>query len=113
MKYIMIRDEHGRRLPIIFPDCLVHADVAKVMDHVMFRSTGSIHNEVLSAGFVDLGTQVTVHGRSESMELDSNYDDTAYIILGDSVSLSPPEFALMMLQKMKEAKEDKDQHDTE
>lgn len=69
MKYIMfVRDMgNGMRVayPIIFPDMLVHADVAKMMHR------GDLRDAVIdSAGFISpMG--MLCHGRSESLNLDS------------------------------------------
>lgn len=69
MKYIMfVRDMgHGMKVayPIIFPNMLVHADVAK------FVHRGDLRDAILdSAGFIEQGI-AKCYGRSESLNLDS------------------------------------------
>lgn len=83
MKYIILRlnGKIPREVPVIFPDLLVHADVAKAItamiqaDHdTCFNVTG-IH--VVSAGFCDTG--VRCHGKSESLNITSREIDDAVI----------------------------------
>lgn len=78
MKYVMIEvPAHGelpaRRVPVIFPDMLVHADVAHAMELVV-KSTlapkAKIKVKTTSAGECRLD-DVVCHGGSETLNVDS------------------------------------------
>ena len=67
-KYIIYHDlEHDMELPIIFPNCLVHLDVAK-----------RLKGRVVSAGFVviDPNGDYKAFGRSESIGCSSREEDS-------------------------------------
>ncbi|HGA5503405.1 TPA: hypothetical protein ACISZU_000181 [Salmonella enterica subsp. enterica serovar Potsdam] len=80
MKYIILRldGKLPRDVPVIFPELLVHADVAKAMTAMIKEDSDNIHItdiRVVSAGFCN--TAVECHGRSESLNIASReIDDT-------------------------------------
>lgn len=65
MKYIMIEAEDGRRIPVIFPDCLTHSIVNRAMACAILVCTAKRAVPV-SAGFVSF-EGVTCSGESESL----------------------------------------------
>ncbi len=77
-KYIMLELDSGsfkRRVPIIFPDLLVHADVAAVLQ----QTPGMADAKPVSAGSVEL--MVTAcHGKSTTLNVASNEEDDAELI---------------------------------
>ncbi|EIY0667482.1 hypothetical protein MMC72_001608 [Salmonella enterica] len=82
MKYIILRldGKIPREVPVIFPDLLVHADVAMTMT-AMIKEDSSNTNitdvRVVSAGFCH--TAVECHGRSESLNIASRDIDNTVI----------------------------------
>lgn len=77
MKYVIlshtVSDAALCVYPIIFPEHLVHAEVARRMAHMIGFDSGFGPPDVLSAGFCEPGTNgfvVTSHG-SESLRIDS------------------------------------------
>ena len=121
MKYVMLETRGGLKLPIIFPDFLVHAHVAGAMQQVMlamsstdkqfhenrlqamlddanFRGVGA---KLMSAGFVGF-TGVTVSGESESLGgVKSRPSDAGRILMGDSVMLMPDDVVHVLHSKIK------------
>lgn len=114
MKYIMLETPDGQQLPIIFPEILTHCFVAgamqlacdtldpkkdlrpKQLDDLLERGS----SKPVSAGFVNLGRDVTVHGNSESLGgLKSKQSDAGRMMLGDSVQFMPDEMVSMLLTK--------------
>lgn len=86
-------------LPVIFPDTLTHSVVADCMSlavGICCNATGA----PVSAGFVELGHDVAVHGDSESLKLASKPVDAARIMLGDSIAFMPDAIVLQMLEKI-------------
>ena len=83
MKYIMLEIPYTggirQKIPIIFPDQLVHEDVAEHMKLMIFRSMAKIAGPV-SAGFIDLGSEIACHGDSETLRLHSLEDLDAGVI---------------------------------
>lgn len=124
MKYIVLETENGRRLPILFPECLVHAHVAGAIQQAILamgrrdqqfherqcaaRLEAAVHGlegaKPVSAGFASI-QDVVVHGKSETLgDLACNSADRGRMILGDSISHSEDEvveamFALWRSQK--------------
>lgn len=89
MKYIMLQTTDGQKLPVIFPEALVHVHVAAVMTRMVERSFNR-PAAVVSAGFVTFGDKVKVHGESESLDnLKSNPLDAMRIVSGASVAHMP------------------------
>lgn len=102
MKYIMLTSDDGQHIPILFPDFMVHEDVAKAICRLMAQ-TSKTYITPTSAGFVSLGDVVT-HGESESIGVKSTEIDAAYIEFGDAVSFMPEEMLRPLLGKLKAAK---------
>lgn len=125
MKYIVLEMEDGRRLPILFPECLVHAHVAGAIQRAILamgnspeqqfherqcaaRLEAAVHGvegaKPVSAGFASI-QDVVVHGKSETLgDLVCNPADRGRMILGDSISHCEDEvveamFALWRSQK--------------
>lgn len=71
MKYIVLEVTHGgstRELPVIFPELLVHANVAKALATMR----GLENAKPISAGFLSsMDVSPACHGASESLELKS------------------------------------------
>lgn len=70
-KYIMW-EANGYKVPVIFPNVLIHADVAQYMghvirEHVVREQRGNWSSKVESAGFLSGMIVTGVHGESESM----------------------------------------------
>lgn len=84
MKYIVLRQNFGsfaKEIPVIFPDVLVHSDVAETMKRLPeLRSA-----DVISAGFVSsLDCDVACHGESTTLKLKSRGEqDSKFIKMYD------------------------------
>jgi len=101
VKYIMFETAEGAKLPVIFSDQFVHLYVGEVFKHLLkgMNQPGI----VVSAGFVGLGTDVTVSGESESLGgVKSVESDAARIMVGDSVMFMPDAAAEMVMGKLRE-----------
>lgn len=120
MKYIMLETEEGMKLPIIFPDILTHCFVAGAMQLVIdtldpkkdlrprqlddMLKRGSA--KPVSAGFINIGVDVEVHGESESLGgLKSVEADAARIVMGDAIQFMPDSIAVDILKRLKEQKD--------
>jgi len=88
MKYIMLETDEGMKLPILFPDVLVHANVAELMKRLTLFQLKVAKCEVVSAGFVNIA-DASVHGDSESLGVKSNPTDGVRILAGSAVSHMP------------------------
>lgn len=117
MKYIMLETEDGLKLPIIFPEVLTHLFVAGAMQLVADtldpakdlrprQLTDMLLRGVakpVSAGFIDLGDDITVRGESESLGgLKSVPADAHRIVIGESVQFMPDAIATMLFGKLEE-----------
>jgi len=84
VKYIVVVDKFGNECPIIFPETIIHKDMAKSQT----RLNG---NKTISAGFVviedyskdieyrsgiSVNHKLFAHGRSDSLNIDSRQEDT-------------------------------------
>jgi hypothetical protein len=82
VKYIMMEFEVGggmvQKIPLIFPDVLVHESVAKRMEHCLRREHSFVGVKTTSAGFVTF-SDPQCSGRSESLELESAVGDSDII----------------------------------
>lgn len=104
MKYVMMEDTNGGKVPIIFPDALVHVEVAELAAVLMGSSGRRV--QAVSAGFVSLGLNIECHGESESLgDMKAKDTDAAYIALGDSVSFCDEGMAMAMFNMAKSRKE--------
>lgn len=100
MKYVMLEDTEGRKIPIIFPDHLVHADVAMVMCKLI-NTRQKVRVGPTSAGFISVGVDIQTHGESETLGLKSKPTDTDYIIAGDAGALMPEFMIAGLVQRIK------------
>lgn len=100
MKYIMLEGSNGIKYPIIFPDVLVHREMAQLVGQFMMKRNG-IFTMSISAGFVDLGLDTMVHGESESLGIKSNELDVIRLILGTNGCGVPDEMLPGIMEKMK------------
>jgi len=116
MKYIMLETAEGMKLPIIFPDVLTHCFVAGAMQLVMdtldpkkdlrprqlddMLKRGSA--PPVSAGFVNIGADVQVHGESESLGgLKSKPADAGRIVMGDAIQFMDDAMVELMMEKLR------------
>lgn len=102
MKYVIL-DAKGHKLPIIFPEALNHDNVATALAEAIARQVPSYRNSVTiyGAGFCD-PIVISVHGKSETLNVESKALDLPYLALGDAVAHMPPEMAQVMLQHLTE-----------
>lgn len=104
MKYVMFETENGQKLPVLFPEALTHSLMAMCIAAGIEVCINSKAKPV-SAGFVNLGIDTKVHGKSESMgNLESHPSDAAYIVVGDSIAFMPDAMASMMFERLQEVK---------
>lgn len=80
-KYIMFENRMGDSkvlFPVIFPDKMVHKDVAAVLRHCQpgWHKGGVA---AVSAGMIEHITVDGLHGESETLNLESNPEDAAII----------------------------------
>jgi hypothetical protein len=88
MKYItmQVSNKKGLRLaiPIVFPNILVHAQVAAVLKVLLNEQFPGHHVKALSAGEVNSADMhVEAHGESTSLKLKARPEDTSLIIGND------------------------------
>lgn len=89
MKYIMLETDEDMKLPILFPDAFVHANVAELMKRLTLFQLKANRCEVVNAGFVSIA-DASVHGESESLGgMKHNPVDGIRILAGESVSHMP------------------------
>lgn len=83
-KYIMLEVEMGehtsKMVPIIFPDFMIHQDLAKSIQKIL-KQTHKMESKVFSAGDISyVGSDCLVcTGRSETLEINANTEDTGTI----------------------------------
>lgn len=100
MKYVMMLTLAGQRLPILFPEHLVHAHVADDMRRRILRDTKQPAGPV-SAGFVSFKEGLSVYGESDTLGLKSRPIDAAYIALGAPVAFMPEDVLAVMWEKLR------------
>lgn len=105
MKYVMVLTDKGQRLPVLFPDSLNHDLVAGFIVYAI-QAQLKCNAHPISAGFVSLGEDVTVHGRSESLKLEPMPHDAARIMVGDSIAFMSDAQLAPLLDKLKEVSKD-------
>lgn len=89
MKYIMLENDEGHKLPVLFGDAFVHAHMAKYSADLARRSLGKRY-DVSSAGFVSVTRDgIATFGESESLGIKSNPIDGLRIELGEAVAHMP------------------------
>lgn len=85
-KYVMFEDKHGRKFPVIFPEELVHSDMAEaVMQATRRGEVGAGKRDYscpkpVSAGFIKQLDVVTTYGASETLNLKSHPEDANLIV---------------------------------
>jgi hypothetical protein len=112
MKYIMIETNEGEKIPVIFAESLVHANVAEVMvraitfertrasDKTIREHAASWDLRVVSAGFVSFPITPTVAGESESLDgIKSRPLDGFRMQAGASVAHMPDRMLYGLAQK--------------
>lgn len=80
MKYVMfeVNGEGGKRkVPIIFPDSLVHSMMAEQFERVLRYTFKGCMAKPVSAGMVSLTGQC--HGESETLKLKADKADSSII----------------------------------
>lgn len=100
MKYIMLEDIEGRKIPIIFPDHIVHADMAKLACNLIARQQKAIVQPI-AAGFISIGTDIMTFGESETLKLKSRTADAAYIVAGEAGQYMPEIMVSGLLARIK------------
>jgi len=109
MKYIMFRTQIGSEeqlIPVIFPKQLVHKLVASAM--VPCLRWHGLEAEPASAGEVTIfGAEVSCHGQSETLKLQSRPEDAAVIHNHDylfGIDMPEQQPALEVLRKLTKEK---------
>ena len=88
MKYIMFKDKYDRLLPVIFPDSMIHAEVADAICRAVRRGEVSVKASDYScpmpirAGFTQV-LSVNTEGMSESLNMKSEHGDAQVINVND------------------------------
>ena len=105
MKYIMIETNEGHKLPIIFPEALVHAEVADLMKRLCMLSLHAKGVNVASAGFVGFPVMPTVAGDSESLGgVKHNPLDSVRMMAGSAIAYMPDEMVESLARRMYDRK---------
>lgn len=76
MKYIIIETQKGM-IPFIFPNCLLHSEIACQMKNYLERAYSNVI-DIKSAGFWDVNLR-QCYGESMSLNLKSSPEDTVII----------------------------------
>ncbi len=101
MKYVMLETQEGQKLPFIFPESCTHSVVTEFMQ-IMLQGIHHQNCIPVSAGFVNLGLGVEVHGESESLGgMKSVPADAARIMIGESIAFMPDALATQMLERLR------------
>lgn len=91
MKYVMFELDTGdglkRNIPIIFPNSLVHADVAEAIKHMRVGTQRNwdcpfVEAKVVSAGELSIASSTT-SGGSETLGVESRLEDSTIITMHD------------------------------
>lgn len=104
MKYIILQTEEGMRFPIIFPDMLIHAEVALFMAELTDATTKQKAVPV-SAGMIALGTDFTCSGGSDTLSMQSRPQDEAIIGVGEQAWAFPDPMLITLWERAKAHKE--------
>ena len=90
MKYIVMQanvtDESAREDIIMFPDNLVHLDMAETMKHSYLRRY-RMTSKVVSAGFVHIGS-LECFGKSESLNIGSRPKTDSDLLIAGKYGLN-------------------------
>lgn len=109
MKYIMLKTDNIL-VPIIFPDFMVHSQVAKYMQHMLVR-VHEMESEVRSAGNIQMD-EVTCHGGSETLNKQFHPKDSDIINTYDYAHGVDDEFMTNFISlTMNKARMEKDLQD--
>ncbi len=103
MKYVMFETENGRKFAVMFPDHMVHAQMAHLVGVLSLRA----HKEMaapVTAGFVNPGDELSVTGESESLNLKSDPTDAIRIMIGESVSSMPDSILAPLWKQVEDAR---------
>lgn len=103
MKFVTLIDASGGHYQFVFPEVLVHADMADLMRGMLIRDVKT-YTEVKSAGFFEPGTDFTMHGESESIGLKVHPADVARFALGEAIRFLPDDEAIRMWNKARVAR---------
>lgn len=104
MKYIILETTEGFRLPFVFPDCLIHADMALFMAELVDATIKQKAHPV-SAGTIALGTDFTCSGGSDTLAMKSRPQDEAIIGVGEQAWTFPDDMLVSLWEKAKAHKE--------
>jgi hypothetical protein len=96
MKYVILETQHGQRLPFLFPELLVHAQMAEVFKAAL-QAFIHVSAVPVSAGHASI-QGAEIHGESESLELVPLAGDEARMVLGDSIAFLPDERLLPLYE---------------
>lgn len=103
MKYVMFETENGRKFAVMFPDHMVHAQVAQMVGILSLRAHKEMATPV-TAGFVNPGDELSVAGESESLKLKSDPVDAIRIMIGESVSSMPDSILAPLWKQVEDAR---------
>lgn len=83
MKYIVLETEQDnpQKVPLIFPDFLVHSEMARHLREAIRRHLG-VESKAVSAGNIVFEDVVTT-GKSETLKLTSRDEDAKMIAMYD------------------------------
>lgn len=109
MKYVMFETENGRKFAVMFPDHMVHAQVAHMVGVLSLRAHKEMATPV-TAGFVNPGDELSVAGESESLNLKSDPVDAIRIMIGESVSSMPDSILAPLWKQVDDAKQGVNAH---
>ena len=75
MKYIILQTKDGRKIPIIFPDFMVHSEVANKIGEILSLTNST---KVVSAGEIKISVQ-NCSGKSETLGVGVRKGDATLI----------------------------------
>lgn len=105
MKYIMLENDEGHKIPVLFGEAFVHAFMARHATNLAGKQFSKRY-AVASAGFVSITRDgIATFGESESLGIKSNPVDGLRIELGEAVSHMPDFMILPLADKLKKEKE--------
>lgn len=100
MKYVMFKDRNGAHYPIIFPEVLIHTEVARYTINLLGRDA-KVFADPISAGFVNIGKDTKVYGRSETMDMESRDIDAQRMVMGESSAYLDDADLVRIFEKVK------------
>ena len=104
MKYVILETSEDMRLPIIFPEHLIHADMALLMS-ALVEETIKQQATPVSAGHIALGTDFTCSGGSDTLKMHSRPQDEAIIGVGEQAWAFPDAMLISLWERAKAHKE--------